>query len=285
MITDRKTQTIDALSRLTERNREFLCDLLNHSSFEIFPSGKVINQLGIVHGRDIAVTSPQNLPVEQILRFSRDVRKRGHEVIPTLAARQIHNRSHLKTLIHQMQRDKIFSGVFVVGGDKQQAGEYGSALSLLNALRSEGAEPIQIGITGYPESHPIAKVNDIEQLQAKQEFFMWRNTGVKRDMYITTQMCFRSEPIVEWVHTIRKAGITLPLVIGLAPTLNLEQMSRFANKCKVEACEDYDPIKVIADIASQLRPDDRIRGFRFFTFNQIQKTTDILEDMAQVLAK
>ena len=65
------------------------------------------------------------------------------------------DRAHLADLIARMKEMGV-RDVFVVAGDADEpAGAYEGASALLEAMHEVGHPFEQIGITGYPESHPL----------------------------------------------------------------------------------------------------------------------------------
>ena len=54
-------------------------------------------------------------------------------------------------------------------------------------------------------------------------------------MAITTQFCFDSNSVIEWVNGIQKSGIDIPVHIGIAGPAKLQTLLRYSIECGVGA--------------------------------------------------
>ena len=77
------------------------------------------------------------------------------------------------------------------GGDAEPAGDYQDALALLEDLAAMGHPFEQVGITGYPESHPT--IHDDLTVQA-----MWDKR--RYATHIVSNLTFDPAAIRDWVH-------------------------------------------------------------------------------------
>ena len=84
--------------------------------------------------------------------------------------------------------------VFVVAGDADApAGIYEGAAPLLRDMHEIGHPFAQIGITGYPETHPL--IDDATATAAMAEKAPYAN-------YIATQICFDSSVTARWIADV-----------------------------------------------------------------------------------
>lgn len=99
---------------------------------------------------------------------------------------------------------------------------FGSAAELVPALRQVG--DFDISVAGYPEVHPDAASAraDIEYLRRKVD------AGASR---VITQFCFDDAQILRFRDRARAAGISVPIVPGVLPIANFNQVARFARSC------------------------------------------------------
>ena len=82
--------------------------------------------------------------------------------------------------------------VFVVAGDADQPeGAFEGAAALLDAMNEVGHPFDQIGITGYPESHPL--IDDETTIASMFE-------KARHATYIASQICFDSRVTVGWIE-------------------------------------------------------------------------------------
>ncbi|WP_394924886.1 methylenetetrahydrofolate reductase [uncultured Robinsoniella sp.] len=108
-------------------------------------------------------------------------------------------------------------------------GDFNYANELVAFIRAEFGDQFTIAMAGDPEKHIQCPTfeEDIAHLKMKQD------AGAD---YIMTQLCFDIEQFKRWVHQIRKAGITLPIDVGVMPVLNKDATIRMAlsmNGCSI----------------------------------------------------
>ena len=92
------------------------------------------------------------------------------------------------------------------GGDADTPGGYADALSLLEDLAALGHPFTQVGITGYPESHPT--ITDDLTIQS-----MWDKR--RYATHVVSNLTFDPTVLASWVRRMRARGITMPLLLGL----------------------------------------------------------------------
>lgn len=95
--------------------------------------------------------------------------------------------------------------------------DYRYAVDLIRELSASG--DFCIGGACYPEVHPESKnqKDDIEHLKEKVE------AGCD---FLTTQMFFDNNLLYNFLYKIREAGITVPIVAGIMPITNANQVMR-----------------------------------------------------------
>ena len=95
---------------------------------------------------------------------------------------------------------------------------YRHAVDLIRELRESGAN-FCIGGACYPEIHPESENqhDDIKYLKEKVE------AGCS---FLTTQMFFDNNLLYNFLYKIREAGITVPVIPGVMPITNGNQVAR-----------------------------------------------------------
>jgi methylenetetrahydrofolate reductase (NADPH) len=164
---------------------------------------------------------------------------------------------------------------------RKPAGRFEGALDLLAAMAATDYQFEQIGIAGYPESHPF--IDDDITIQS-----MWDKRRFAT--YIVSQICFRPKVVAGWVRRIRRRGVELPVHVGLPGPLDgarllrissrigLEESARFARRHAswlphLFRVGGYHPAVLVEGLAGSLAdPMDRIAGFHFYTFNEVART-------------
>ena len=96
--------------------------------------------------------------------------------------------------------------------------DYRHAVDLVRELRESGAD-FCIGGACYPEVHPESRdqKEDIKYLKEKVD------AGCD---FLTTQMFFDNNLLYNFLYKIREAGITVPVVAGIMPITNANQVAR-----------------------------------------------------------
>jgi len=96
--------------------------------------------------------------------------------------------------------------------------DYKYAIDLIRELK-EADESFCLGCACYPEIHPESanQKEDIKRLKEKVE------AGCD---FITTQMFFDNNLLYNFLYKIREAGITVPVIPGIMPITNGNQVER-----------------------------------------------------------
>lgn len=96
--------------------------------------------------------------------------------------------------------------------------DYKHAIELVRDLRESGAD-FCIGGACYPEIHPesATQKEDIRYLKEKVD------AGCD---FLTTQMFFDNNLLYNFLYKIREAGITVPIIPGIMPITNGNQVDR-----------------------------------------------------------
>jgi methylenetetrahydrofolate reductase (NADPH) len=176
---------------------------------------------------------------------------------------------------------KGITKVFVPGGDADPAGDYADAFSLLEDLADLGRPFEQVGITGYPETHPT--ISDDLTVQS-----MWDKR--RHATHIVSNLTFDPRAVKAWVARMRARGITTPLLLGvpgpvertkllnIATKIGVGESTRFLNKhrgtfLRLAAPGGFTGERFLEQCAPALAPPEaRVEGLHVFTFNQIAET-------------
>lgn len=96
--------------------------------------------------------------------------------------------------------------------------DYHHAIDLIRELKESGAD-LCIGGACYPEIHPEStnQKEDIKYLKEKVD------AGCE---FLTTQMFFDNNLLYNFLYKIREAGITVPIIPGVMPITNGNQVER-----------------------------------------------------------
>jgi methylenetetrahydrofolate reductase (NADPH) len=232
--------------------------------------------------RDVTITvtaSPRRgMPATVLLAVH--LAKLGYKAVPHLSARLIRDRHELGQILDALKAAGI-RGVFVVAGDaREPAGDFPDSMSLLSALPPDHWLT-EIGVTGYPESHPF--IDDDVTIQA-----MWDKRRIAT--YIVSNLSFDPPGIKRWVDRVRRRGVKLPIHIGIAGVADPIRLLRVSTKIGVADSArflrghptwlarmfgpgGYEPGRFVSALMPELaQPERRVAGVHIFTFNEIEPT-------------
>ena len=217
--------------KLTEM---FQADTLS-LSFEVFPPKTSGAFESVCHAtEEIAKLHPSFMSVTYgagggTSKYTLEIAKNIKENygVPTLAHLTCvsSTRETVKAKIEQMQAAGI-ENVMALRGDLTPEMEssdrsmwaYRHAVDLIREIRESGAD-FCIGGACYPEIHPESEdqKTDIRYLKEKVD------AGCS---FLTTQMFFDNNLLYNFLYKIREAGITVPVIPGVMPITNANQVER-----------------------------------------------------------
>ncbi len=202
-------------------------------SFEVFPPKAETNFESVRSATEkIASLKPAFMSVTYgagggTSKYTLDIAKNIKEMynVPTLA--HLTCVSSTKETVHQRILDMKAAGISNVmalrgdipaeleGTDRNQW-DYKHAIELVHELKNEG---FCIGGACYPEIHPESHTQkeDIKYLKEKVD------AGCS---FLTTQMFFDNNLLYNFLYKIREAGITVPVIPGIMPITNANQVER-----------------------------------------------------------
>lgn len=108
------------------------------------------------------------------------------------------------------------------GRYKPHPGGYAYAVDLVAGLRK--IADFEVSVAAYPETHPDAadRGADLDNLKRKID------AGATRAI---TQYFFEEHVFLDFLERARKAGITVPIVPGILPVTNFQQVVKFSATC------------------------------------------------------
>lgn len=162
-------------------------------------------------------------------------------------------------------------------GENSTGGDFKYATDLVKFIRDEFNDRFEIAVAGSPEGHIASRSldADIAVLKMKQD------NGAD---YVMTQLCWDMDQFARWQDKIRRAGITMPIDVGVMPildqaaTINMalsrngcvmdRELSRLISKYWIFPNPfDRDPFD---DALAQKKEDFRKAGIEY-TIRQIDK--------------
>jgi methylenetetrahydrofolate reductase (NADPH) len=267
---------------MRNKERATVRRLLTHARYEVLPTATIEEKVAAAVPTDvpITVTASPSMGLERTVEVAEHLTARGYDVVPHLAARMVSGRAELLELVERLTAVGV-SNVFVPGGDAQAVGDYPDALAMLEDLTAVGSPFKDVGVPGYPESHPT--IHDDLTIQA-----MWDKR--KHATYIVSNLTFDPAVVKDWVHRMRLRGIGLPLLLGLpgpvdrakligmATKIGVGDSTRFLAKQKglmtrLVAPGGFTGESFLTKAAPSVgEAEAKVDGLHVYTFNQVAET-------------
>ena len=206
-----------------------------HLSFEVFPPKTTTAFESVKKAtEEIAKLSPSFMSVTYgagggTSQYTLDIAKniKAQYGVPTLAHLTCVSspKETVKDMIGRIKASGIENVMALRGdipadkqGEDRSAWAYRHAIDLVRELRECGAN-FCIGGACYPEIHPESanQRDDIKYLKEKVD------AGCD---FLTTQMFFDNNLLYNFLYKIREAGITVPIIPGIMPITNGNQLER-----------------------------------------------------------
>jgi len=268
---------------MKQESRETLAEALRHPRYEVFPLEGMEEAVAEHVPKEIklTVTASPSKGLESTLELAERLSKQGYEVAPHLSARLVTDEAHLEEILQRL-REICIRDAFVVAGDAEKpAGKFADAGELLSAMAELGHHLDEVGITGYPESHPF--ISDADTIKAMYEKEPYAT-------YIISQICFDVEVVVGWVQRVRRRGVELPIYVGVPGTVSRQKLMRISRGIRLgESARflkkygnwflrfflpgGYSPDRLVDGLTPLLAdPRSGVYGFHIYTFNEVAKT-------------
>lgn len=263
--------------------REMLFEALRRPRYEVIPLQGVEEQVVEHVPKDLKVTvtaSPKK-GIESTLKLAERLSRWGYETAPHLSARLVRDGAHLEEILGRLRGAGVRDAFVVAGDAEEPAGKFTGAGELLAAMASLGHDLDEVGITGYPESHPF--ISDEDTIKAMYEKEPYAT-------YIVSQICFDADVIAGWARRVRRRGVELPIYVGVPGAVSRQKLlrisrgvglgesARFLRKygnwfVRFFLPGGYSPDRLVEGLTSSFAdPESAVQGFHVYTFNEVEKT-------------
>ncbi len=265
---------------------------LKDFSIEVMPrtAEKVENFREILPaGTRVYIAHIDGTPIEDMVATAARINAEGFNVMPHFPARIIKDRATLADWIARYQGEaNVKQGLLLAGGVTTPHGDFSDSMQLMETGLFDEAGFERLHVAGHPEGN---RDIDLDGTRLKVDSALkWKNDFQARTdakMAIATQFAFEAQPIIEWADSLKHAGITLPIHIGIAGPAKLQTLIKFAIACGVGASLKvlqkramdvtklllpYEPSDVISELAAHkaANPDFNITHVHFFPLGGIK---------------
>jgi methylenetetrahydrofolate reductase (NADPH) len=201
------------------------------------------------------------------------------------------DKEQMTTLLDEYARLNV-SRVVVLRGDIPPAirdiGEFHYANELVEFIRNQHGDRFTIDVAAYPEKHPQSKTvaTDIEHFANKVK--------VGADSAIT-QYFYNIDAYFRFVDEAQQLGVNIPIVPGIMPITNYQQLARFSKICDADIPlwilnrlemyrDDMDSLRAFGlDVVSEMCLQMKARGvndFHFYTMNRSEPALSIVNNIS-----
>lgn len=109
----------------------------------------------------------------------------------------------------------------------REMGELRYANELVEFIRAETSDHFHIEVAAYPEFHPQAKSAKADLENFKRKVDAGANSAI-------TQYFYNADAYYRFVDDCEKMGLDIPIVPGIMPITNYQNLARFSDMCGAE---------------------------------------------------
>ncbi|MDF1873066.1 methylenetetrahydrofolate reductase [Vannielia sp.] len=264
--------------------------IANHS-IEVMPrtAAKVADFKALLPaGTRVYIAHIAGTPIEEMVATAARLAVDGFEVMPHFPARIIPDAATLADWIARYQGEAGVNQALLLGGGlSAPQGVFESSMQLMETGLFDRAGFTRLHVAGHPEGN--RDIDPDGSMKNVDEALLWKQQFSERtdaEMAIVTQFCFEAAPVIKWVDRLAKAGVTLPVHIGIAGPAKLQTMIKFAVACGVgpslrvlqrrardvtRLVKPFEPTEVLSNLAAHkaAHPACNIAKVHFFPLGGI----------------
>ena len=264
---------------------------LQDFSIEVMPrtANKVEDFRALLpEGTRVYIAHIEGTPIEDMVATAKRLNADGYPVMPHFPARIIKDRATLADWIARYQGEAdVKQALLLAGGVTTPHGDFSDSMQLMETGLFDEAGFTRLHVAGHPEGNRDIDAKGTANVDAA---LRWKNnfqTRTDAKMAIATQFAFEAKPIIAWADSLRDAGITIPVHIGIAGPAKLQTLIKFAIACGVgpslkvlqkramdvtKLLLPYEPNDVVTELAAHkaANPDFNISHVHFFPLGGIK---------------
>jgi methylenetetrahydrofolate reductase (NADPH) len=242
-----------------------LAALLSSASVEISSRGHQIAELRehFAEGTDVTITFLPGDNYRHNVETAAALRRAGFNPVPHIAARETASHKALDDFLARARGEAGVTRILLIAGDVATTrGPFRSThdVRASGLIELHGIE--SVSVAGHPEGHPFLELPD-----AMKALGGWRDWGRQTDtrVNVVTQFCFESAPILQWIAELDRAGIDLPVIVGLAGPATPATLTKFALRCGIGNSMRALRAQIgrFGRLLIDTGPDDVVRGLRY----------------------
>ena len=240
-------------------------------------------------GTRVYIAHIEGTPIEDMVATARRLAEDGFPVMPHFPARIIKDAATLENWIAMYKGEAgVEQALLLAGGVAKPHGDFDSSIAMMETGLFDKAGFKRLHVAGHPEGNRDidpngSNANVDAALRWKNKF----NETTDAEMALATQFAFDAKPIIAWADSLRDAGITIPIHIGIAGPAKLQTLIKFAIACGVgpslkvlqkramdvsKLLLPYEPTDVVTELAlhKAANPEFNIEKVHFFPLGGIK---------------
>jgi len=198
-------------------------ELLERPRYEVIPLDGTEDEVleHVPREVTVTVTASPTRGLEPTLRLTSSLARHGYDVVPHLSSRSVTDAAEVAEIVDRLRGDDV-RNVFVVAGDAEEPrGPFHGAIDLLEALAELGRPFAEVGITGYPEPHPL--FDDRTAVAAM-------SAKARHATYVVSQVCFDPAVTASWIEGVWARGTRLPVFVGIPGAVPRAKLLRVSTR-------------------------------------------------------
>ena len=269
--------------------------LLKDYSIEVMPrTAEKVEDFTVLLPADtrVYIAHIEGTPIEEMVATAKRLNADGYKVMPHFPARIIKDRAMLGDWIARYQGEaNVKQALLLAGGVAKPHGDFSDSMQLMETGLFDATGFERLHVAGHPEGNRDIDANGTAKVDAALK---WKNdfqTRTDAKMALATQFAFEAKPIIAWADSLKAAGITIPVHIGIAGPAKLQTLIKFAIACGVgpslkvlqkramdvtKLLLPYEPTDVINALARHkaANPDFNISHVHFFPLGGIKSNAN-----------
>lgn len=240
-------------------------------------------------------------PKDQLDRqidICRRIRESGLTPIPHLASRRARSKDDVMRVLGRFAEEAGVRDFLIIAGDLQEPrGDIEDSLEFIRAIPSNDFDIRRIGISGYPEGHPLISDEDLATSQ-REKIAILHELGI--EPVVVTQFSFEPRAIIRYCEDLHARYPDLRAKIGLPGPAKLTTLIRFAQRCgvtssmkKMKSLPMSTSLKLLQRVPPtsqaealgkyRLEQNDRV-SVHLFTFGGLEASLDWINEATAAIA-
>jgi methylenetetrahydrofolate reductase (NADPH) len=211
-------------------------------------------------GTRVYVAHVPGTPIDGVVALAVRLKRAGFKPVPHIIARKLSSREQLDGALAALGEAGVDQALCIAGDIAVDDAAFDSSLEVLKTGLFGKYGFSEIGVAGHPEgSAAIGEARVAEALAGKVEFAKTAPFKLR----LVTQFGFDAEAVIAWELATGKAGVELPIHVGLAGPASFKQLAKFAIVCGVGASARMLKTRTaaMADLLKTKAPDDMVVAF------------------------